>query len=175
MLVKQKLLILKIPALLMFYKNKQKGFTLLEVVIGLGILSFIIFGLFSVSQISLRIINASTRKTQAIFLMEEGLEAVKVLRGLSWEGNIKSLSNGTNYYLSFSNNIWQSTTTPVFVDGFERKFVSENVYRDTNDDIAAGGNLDSGTKKITVFVSWPEENGTTTKSISTYIANIFKN
>ena len=159
----------------MFYKNKQKGFTLLEVVIGLGILSFIIFGLFSVSQISLRIVNASTRDTQAIFLMEEGLEAVKILRGLSWDGNIKSLSNGTNYYLSFNNNIWQSTTTPVFVDGFERKFVPENVYRDANDDISAGGNLDSGTKKITVFVSWPEENGTTTKSISTYVTNIFKN
>ncbi|MCX6731800.1 MAG: type II secretion system protein [Candidatus Parcubacteria bacterium] len=159
----------------MLYKNKEKGFTLLEVVVGLGILSFIIFGLFLVSQISLRIVNASTRNTQAIFLMEEGVEAVKVLRGLSWESNIKLLNNETSYYLNFSNNTWQSTTTPVFTDGFERKFVSENVYRDANDDIAAGGNPDPDTKKITIFVSWPETNGTTTKSVSTYIANIFKN
>ncbi len=161
----------------MFYKNKQKGFSLLEVVIGLGILSFIIFGLFSVSELSLRIIHENTKNIQAAFLLEEGIEAIRVLRDSGWQLNIQPLNSSTDYYLEFSGAIWKSTTTNLYIDNiFERKFVFSDVYRNTDDDISDSGTLDSNAKKVTVYVSWLlPGTGTTTKSISTYLINLFKN
>lgn len=161
----------------MFYKNKEKGFSLLEVVIGLGILSFIIFGLFSVSELSLEIIYENTKNIQAAFLLEEGIEAIKVLRDSGWQSNIQPLSPSTDYYLEFSGAIWKSTTTDLYIDNtFERKFVLSDVYRNTDDDISDSGTLDSNAKKVTVYVSWfLPGTGTTTKNISTYLINLFKN
>jgi len=159
----------------MFYKNKQKGFGLLEIIIGLAAISFSLFGILSVSQVSLQIINNDTQKLKADFLAEEGMEAVRILRDFSWNNNIKPLTPDNDYYLYFNGNTWQSTTTPVYIDGFERKFVLSDVYRDGNDDIASGGNLDPDTKKITIFVSWQRRNSTTTDIISTYLTNLFKN
>lgn len=143
----------------MFYKNKQKGFSLLEVVIGLAVVSFVLSSLFSVSQISLKIINNDTRNIKAAFLMEEGVETAKILRDFGWNANIK----------------YASSTAPVYIDGFERKIIFEDVYRNGNDDISSSGILDSDTKKVTVYVAWPEETGTTTKNVSTYITNLFRN
>ncbi len=150
----------------------------MEVVIAVGIISIALFSLAGVSGTALRISEENAKNFQADFLLEEGMEAARVLRDSSWNRNIVPLSIGTNYYLNFSNNEWQATTTPsAFVDGiFARSFSFQSVYRDVNDDIvSSGGILDSNTKKITVSVSWFSRNATTTKSISTYITNFLKN
>lgn len=158
-------------------QNKtQKGFGVLEIVIGIAILSFSLLGLFMVSHISLKIIDDDTGNIQAGFLLEEGLEAVKVLRDSGWDANIKTLNAGSNYYLTFNGSTWQSTTTNTYIDNvFERKFILENVNRDINDDISVSGTPDQDTKKVTVYVSWLGRNSTTTKSISTYITNLYGN
>lgn len=161
----------------MFYKHRQKGISALEIIIGLALISLSFLGIFSVSSTALKSIHNSTQEIKASFLDEEGLEAIKILRDTSWQNNINGLSVGTNYYLTFNNSIWQATSTNVYIDGvFERSFILENVYRDANDDIASLGTLDAGTKKITVLVSWISGTGaTTTKSISTYLTNLFNN
>jgi len=57
-----------------------------------------------------------------------------------------------------------------------RKFITENVYRDTNGDISTSGTLDSGSKKITVFISYTTNNNVVeTESMSTIITDIFGN
>lgn len=158
--------------------NKQKsklGFGALEIVIGSAIISSVFLGLFTVASSALRSLNMNQSETKAVFLIEEGVEAVKILRDNSWT-NISNLTAGTNYYYNFNGTTWESTLTNTFVDSkFERKFVLADVYRDANDDIVtSGGALDTGTTKLTVTVSWPSRGTTVTKSVSTYITNLFE-
>ncbi len=156
---------------------KNKGFGLLEIAIGVSIISLSIFSLTAVSKLALKLTEESARNTQASFLLEEGVEALKILRDSSWSINIASLAPGTVYYLSFVNHNWQTTSINIYIDGiFERSFVLQNVNRDINDDIvSSGGILDPDTKKITVSVSWLSRNGTTTQGVSAYITNLFNN
>lgn len=160
----------------MFIKNQKSGFGLVEIIIGVAIISASLFSLAAVSQISLRLAQTSRQNIKAGFLLEEGVEAVKFLRDAGWDTNIASLTAGVPYYLNFNGTSWESTYVNSYIDGvFERSFVIEDVYRDANDDIAESGDFDLNTKKISVFVSWETPTGTMTKSISTYITNIFNN
>ena len=156
-----------------FYK-KSKGFGLIEIIIGSAILTISLIAISTYFQKSLQLSQDSGKTVQAGFLLEEGVEVVKFFRDTSWV-NISSLTAGSSYYLQFDGSKWATTSSNVFVDGiFERKFVIDNVSRDANDDIvSSGGTNDSDTKTVTVSVSWFTRNSTTTKSISTYITNIF--
>lgn len=154
--------------------NFKNGFGLIEVIVGVAIISVSFLGLMSVANLSFKILQKSSNNIKAGFLLEEGAEAVKIMRDSGWS-NISSLSNGVNYYLNFNGATWLTTTTPVYADNiFERKFVLSDVYRDTNDDIATSGAIDTGTKKITISVSWKEGGNTATQSFSTYITNLFE-
>jgi len=154
----------------------KKGFAILEIVVAVAIVSLALFGLSEAARISLVVMNETTKHIQASFLLEEGIEAVKSMRDQSWQADINPLTVGTYYYLTFSNNRWRTSAQNVLADRlFERKFKLANVYRDSNDNIAGSGTLDTGTKLLTVSVAWSGHTGTTTQSISTYIANIFSN
>lgn len=157
-------------------KNKfcKNGFGMIEIVVGASIISLLSFGMATATQVSLRLSSENSNNNKAVFLIEEGVEAVKIIRDGSWS-NISSLSTGTSYFLNFNGTTWLSTTTNAFIDGtFERKFQLDDVYRDADQDIVtSGGTLDPGTKKLTVSVSWNFRNSTTTKSVPTYITNMF--
>lgn len=154
-----------------------RGFGLLEVVIGVAIISLAIFGLLSVAQNSLRVSEYSLREAQAGYLLLEGAEAVRFMRDVSW-ANIGNLSTSATYYISYSTtaNTYATSTVNTFVDGvFSRSFTVADVNRDaTSQDIVTppSGIYDAGTKKITVNVSWYNRNATTTKSLDFYLTNI---
>ena len=154
----------------------SRGIGLIEAVAGVSIISIFIFSLMLATQLSQRIVGESVRSAQASFLLEEGAEAVKIFRDTSWSSDVGGLAVGTNYFFSYNGATWVSATNNIYIDGiFERKFSLNNVYRDANDDIAVSGTLDSGTKKATVNVSWRGRTGTTTKSVSFYLTDLFSN
>ena len=152
------------------------GIGLIEAVAGVSIISIFIFSLMLALQLSQKIVSESVRNIQVSFLLEEGVDAVKILRDTGWGSGIGSLAAGTDYYFSYNGTTWISTNSNVYIDGiFERKFVLNNVYRNASDDIAASGTLDGGTKKATVSVSWRGRTGTTTKSAPFYLTDLFSN
>lgn len=155
-------------------KSRIKGFGLIEIIVGSAILTISLAAVSTYFQKSLQFNQDNKKIVQASFLLEEGLEVVKFFRDTSWL-NIFGLTADTSYYLNFNGTKWATSTSNVFVDNlFERKLVINNVSRDANDDIvSSGGTNDADTKKATISVSWRGRNGTTTKSISTYITNIF--
>lgn len=162
----------------MNYRANKKGFGMLEIVIGTALIFISMFGLVAVSGAAFKAAGNTTRNIQTAFLLEEGLEAMRFLRDSGWNVNIVPLSTGALYYLNFSGGEWEATSSPIFeIDGvFERTFVLGNVYRNTEDDIvSSGGTLDANTKKITFSVSWSLRGATTTKTLSTYIANLYNN
>lgn len=152
--------------------------TLVEVIIGSAIIVSAMVSIIGVygSLTSMSLNN--TKKVQAAMLLEEGAEALRLMRDDGWTANINGLTNGTTYRLAWTSNEWRSTTTPVKVDGiFDRTFVLSAVNRDatTYDIVSSGGSLDTGTRKATVTVSWFDQTATSTRSIELYLYNTFSN
>lgn len=153
----------------------QDGFSLLEIVIAASVLTVVMLGAIGTLTLAIKMSLSNTAKVQAVFLEEEGIEAVRILRDNGWTTNIAS--QVSPFYLVFDGTTWQATTANVYVDGmFERRVTIESIYRDAQQKIVwSGGTLDSNAKKVTVAVSWLSGNATTTKSISTILTNIFNN
>ena len=161
---------------MMRHPTSSQGIALLELVVGLSIISVALAALLLSYKAHLRAGLANTQSLKAAYLSEEAFEAVRFMRDSGWTKNIASLVNGTAYYLYWSGSSWTSTSTVQNVDGFSRSFKVSAVNRDSNDDIVtSGGTLDSNAKKVDVTVAWNPGNATTTKVLSTYITNLFNN
>jgi hypothetical protein len=161
------------------YKNinkKQKGISIIEVVIASAIISLSMIAISNVYGNFLQLSLENTEKVQAVFLLDEGVESLNIMRNYSWK-SIASSTPSTNYYLEWKDNKWQSTTTPNIIDNkFIRKFTVENVYRDpsTLNIVYSGGVLNNDTKMINMDVSWNYKNSTSTKQISFYVFNLYE-
>ena len=141
--------------------------------VAISIITVSILAAMAVSQKSVYISRESIHATQAGFLLEEGAEAVKVLRDNGWSG-ISSLAAGTTYYPTYSSGAWTLATTGTPIGIFTRTVVIANVNRDnTTQDIASVGTNDPGTRLATVTVSWLEGGTTVTKTLSFYIIDVF--
>ncbi len=163
----------------MMKKNLKKGSGLVEILVAVFIFSIILGALINASSAYFSGAGVNLSSTKAAYLAEEGIEAVKTIRDFGWN-NISALSDNTDYYLYFdtsssTNNVWKATTTPSIIDSnFIRTFKINSVYRDIDGRIIlSGGTLDINTRKVISSVSWKSNNSTTTKSLSTYITNIF--
>lgn len=156
--------------------NKNKGAGTIEVVIGLAVVLTGVFYLMQIYDFYFRFALSHKNDVQATLLAEEGIEVVKWLRDKSFSGQISTLNVDTEYGLGFVGQSFESTTSRKYIDGiFDRTFVISDVYRGPTDDISDSGSFDPNTKKVAVNVSYRSAMGTTTKSISTYITNLFGN
>jgi hypothetical protein len=162
----------------MYIREKQKkvilnrGLGLLEVVVGIGLITT---GLIGVVAGLTGLVHASllnTKKVQAVYLLEEGAEAVRSIRDASWD-TIASLSTETEYFLYFDSGNWEATTTPEYIDTLLRTVTFLDVFRDGNSDISESGTLDPEIRKISLDVAWPEQGATTTRSEVLYLTNLF--
>ena len=162
------------------------GFGLVEIVIGAALVTGALLGAMTTARVSSEVISDARRLIQANFLLEEAIEAVKIARDNTWAGIIETLSYypAAEYYLTFNGSSWTfnlvSGSPPLIQNMFTRKVRIEKVCRDgSNDDIIPGvtscGSPDEGARKVTVIVSWPGRRGTETRSLSTYITNLFGN
>lgn len=154
--------------------HKQKGFMIVEILVAASIIAMSVLASSSVAQKSINVSRQAFHSAQAAFLLEEGAEAMRIYRDNAWS-NISGMTVATDYYPLFSGGTWTFSTTPTTIDRFTRKVVVSNVNRDstTQDIVTSGGVLDSGTKLVTVTVSWLQGNITVTKTLSFYLADIF--
>jgi len=163
-----------------FKKIKEKflsrGVSLVEVVVGTAVLFLAITGLLTAYNYFIRAGVKTLGSVQSSYLLEEGIEAVSSIRDAGWSSNISGLSASGTYYLAWVSGHWTATSTVLKIDDtFSRYFNLASVYRDSNDNIASSGTLDSGTRKLTVYVSWPSGATTTLRSMSAYLTNLFNN
>lgn len=146
---------------------------MVEVLVVVSIATASILAVMNVAQKSIFISRQTLHATQASYLLEEGAEAIRIIRDNGWS-NISGLNSATTYYPVFSGGTWILSTTSSQVGIFTRQINITNVNRDnTTNDISVAGTNDSGTKLITVTVSWPEGTSTLTKILSFYILDIF--
>ena len=156
-----------------YLPKNHKGFGLIEIlivgaVIGIGFVGLVAF-LISSASTTFQI----TRNTEAAALAEEGMEAVRSMRDESWS----LVSTAGTYYPEISVDKWTLVSTdPGLINGlYTRTVVIDNVNRDTNDDIASSGTLDPNTKRVTVTVTWQENQKAEDVTIETYITNFLSN
>lgn len=151
--------------------------SVIEVLIASAVISLSIIYIANIygGLVSLSIGN--TVKVQATFLLDEGVEAIKTMRGEKWS-NIASTTIGTTYYFYWNTNRWQATTTTSTIDGyFTRTFTSSAVKRDVstfNIQTDGSGVVDTGTRKVDITVSWAEKGATTSRATSMYIFNLYE-
>ncbi len=148
------------------------GFALIEVLIAVTIASGAMIVIVAAANKSLVFSRTTLRNYQASLATEETIEAVKSVRASGWS-NISSLSTGQNYGITWGGSNWQISGTPQTTSlGFTRTIILEDVYRDSGDDIASSGTLDSGTKKVTVTVTWTDRTSNKSQTVEFYIADI---
>lgn len=155
----------------------QQGFGLIEITISIAILGVAIFSMFQLAAFSLKYMERIEVKTKAYYLGQEAIEAVRFLRDTGWTTNIKNIPLNTNFYPEILQGKWVlSASDPGVIDNLYTRYVFFNaVYRDANDNIAAVGNLDQNTKKITVKVTWQDEAQNQEAVIATYLTNFSNN
>ncbi len=160
-----------------FSKRKlDRGFSLVEILIGSSIICLSLILIINLESGISKLGLGSTSRVQAGLLVEEGYTAVKNMRNISWQ-NISSLSNNTPYkfFWDQSDGTWKITTYTNLIDNeFDRTITFYPVNRDVNtfDIVQNGGVLDLGTRKFTINVSWQDGNGTSTRSMTSYVHNI---
>ncbi|MDD3662825.1 MAG: prepilin-type N-terminal cleavage/methylation domain-containing protein [Candidatus Pacebacteria bacterium] len=165
-------------------KNK-KGFSLIEVIIACTIITVSVLAVMSVASKGIELSNRSLSQAQANTLLEEGAEVVKSIRDAGWS-NISSLSLDTEYYLFFdtTTNTWSfnlQDETPLGsipnypIDStFNRTVVFSSVLRDGEDNIVSSlGDIDDGTKRVTINVSWVFGGEIISRELSFYLMDIF--
>jgi len=156
-------------------KNKnynQKGIAMVEILVAVSIMAVAFIAIMAVAQKSIYLARQGLHQSQSAFLLEEGAEAVRIVRDGAWS-DISSLSTSTDYYPLFSGGTWILTQTPATIGIFSRKVTVASVYRNGSDDIAGSGTLDTGTKFVTVTISWQEGGQTLSKILSFYLSDIF--
>jgi Tfp pilus assembly protein PilV len=155
----------------------QKGIGLVEVLVAASIFSVILGSLIVASNLYFRGASDSLKVAKAAYLAEEGIEAVKTMRDVSWE-NISDLSDGVDYYLVFNvssttNYVWELTTTETDIDYFTRVLNFTEVQRDIDGRIvSSGGTVDVNSRRLDVSIFWTTKSGIVTKTLTTYIASI---
>ena len=155
-----------------------RGISLIEALIGLGILVTVLVGLVVSFQVFFRVSLTNTEKIQGAFLLEEGIEIVRFLRDESWSTHIATVTVNTDYYPTFSGSTWTLTTTPTTTNSFTRKVTLHDVFRRDSDSVIVASTspdtktLDVNTKFVTVMVITPRA---AEMELSTYITNLFAN
>lgn len=151
----------------------NRGFSLVEVLVGSAILVLVLVAFTSSLSLFSQASENATNRAQALFLAQESIEVLRGLRDESWSSHIAPQSPGTEYGLSFDGSSWQIESSPQMVDGFERSVVFEQVFRDSNDDIADSGTEDAQARLITAEVTWND--GADSLTLETVLTNLFEN
>ena len=153
--------------------KNSRGFMMVEVLVVASIITVSVLAAMAVAQKSVYVSRQALHNLEAGFLLEEGVEAVRILRDNSWD-NISALSPATDYYPLFSGGSWTLSITPQTIGIFTRKINVASVNRDDSSGaISPAGTDDPGTKLITATVSWPEGGATPSKTLPFYIMDIF--
>lgn len=131
---------------------KNRGFSIVEIVVASSVLAFLIVGLASAYLNFNNYSLASGLRMRAFFLAEEGLEATRNIR----DNNFANLIAG-NYGLSKSGGQWNFSSNSEIIDEFSRQItISE---------------IDARTKKIESKISWLKGLAPSSIILTTYLTN----
>lgn len=147
----------------------KKGFSIVEVMLAVGIFAIFSVGIFYLSAETITRGANVNLGTEALYYAQEGIEAVRSIR----DRNFLFLVSG-DYGLDYQEGEWDFVSAPEDIDGFyERTITIEDVYRDELGNIkACDYEYDPDMKKVLVSVTWTQ-GGVVPRSVGleAYLAN----
>ncbi len=137
--------------------KSQGGFTLIEVLVAVSLLTIVMVGGFSANNLAANGAGINKLRSQANLLAGEGMEALLSVRA----ADFTSLSPGT-FQPVYNSGIWTLSPGAEVLEKYTRKIVLTPVMRDmvcstpVCDIVSAGGKTDPYTYQATVEVAWKE-------------------
>ncbi|MCI0619940.1 hypothetical protein L0Y40_02835 [Candidatus Wolfebacteria bacterium] len=157
-----------------YKQTPQYGVGLIEVVVGVAVVVIVLLGLVGAYVTFVRTARHNTELLKATYLLQEGIEAVRIIRDNGWS-NIDALANTTTYYLAFDEGTWVATTTPEVIGSFTRSILLSEVRRNNATfDIEPTGNLDDRSRALSVTVSWESTDGPRAETLEAYITKFIE-
>lgn len=144
-----------------------KGFTLIEIMIGIALAAIILPALVFAFSFSLQAARQGEKYTKAYALAQEQMEAIYAIRKndvvWDWETTPANTVSGEYYQPQLVSDTWQlgsKTTNPTEVGGYTKKVQVEAVKRDASGNLSSDpwATVDDYSRWITVTVSW-QQNG----------------
>ncbi|MDO8424315.1 MAG: prepilin-type N-terminal cleavage/methylation domain-containing protein [bacterium] len=156
------------------FGNNKKGFSIVEILAAIVVISIALVGLSGLASFSLRASSLAEQTAQANSIAQETIESLRNFRdGTYWNINgLGTLAMDVNYYPQETGSPlkWQLVQGTGTTGMFTRKIVLSNVQRDANDNIVgSGGTNDPQTKKVVATVSWQERGKSHKVEITTYL------
>lgn len=137
----------------MLVPTQSRGFSTVELLIGMAVLVTIVVAVSVSLQGTTWLAKRTSQATNAFLMLEEGAEAVQLLRDVGWDSTIDPLSLGTPYYLVWNGSTYTATTTPTAIGGYYRTVTFRAVSRDGSGRLDEGGSTDSDSRYFTVAVT----------------------
>jgi len=162
-----------------FYKKIESGFTMIELIISIFILSVAVVGISSVLSMITILASNTTDKVVAIYLAQEGSEIVRNIRdtnwlkmdanpvsGFTWADGLNNCSSGCEAdYKSTATSTWISAGKYLKLDsadgfynylaGTDTKFKRKIIVTKLTD--VDGDTINTHIMKVVVQVSWDEK------------------
>lgn len=141
-------------------RGNNRGITLVEVIIGAGIVAAVTVATSFAVSLFIDTANLTVHNTRALFLAEEGITLTQYLRSEAW-ANITSQTLGADRYLSVSTSSVSFTgSIETLPGGYTRTLVFSSLYRNSDNDIVEstdpGAVADPGARMVEVTVDHPE-------------------
>lgn len=160
-----------------FFSLKQKGISIVEIIVAAGILGVVVVGISGAIQIYLKIVYQNTRETQAVILLDETAEALQYLRDVSYSSNFETIDENEEYTIFWNGTGYELGTSPITLPyDMTRTITFEDVVRDGSDQIVeSGGSDDPDTKKALITITWPYTDTVKTITSEILIHNTYDN
>lgn len=138
--------------------RRQKGFTLLELLVVLIVVSLVITGVVSVVTVSVRNARFARDQAQASRYTQEAMEWIRQQRDSDW--NTFFSRSGATYCMS---SLSWSSSSPC---SSGNTISSTNLVRN-----ATMQTIDNNTVSVDVVVSWSDTSGSHQSRMATYLTN----
>lgn len=152
-------------------KNKQKGISIIEVIVALGILAVILVGIFQLVSYSLNTVRNNEHQSQATSLASEAMEASRFVRDDDWD-TFAALDTQLDFH-PVEGTGWTLQSGCENIGIFQRCIDINQVYRDnvTGDPVDSGGILDPDSREVIVEITWTDNNRDHDYYIESYLTN----
>lgn len=129
----------------------QNGQSLVEILLTMGLAAIILPALLTGLVASRHGKAQQAQRTQAVYLLNETIDAVRSVREKGWTG---FAVNGT-FHTAISGSNWTLVPGSTVSAGLTQQVTISDLSRDSNGAIATiGGTLDPSSKKVDVAISW---------------------
>lgn len=154
--------------------NTRQGFSMVEIIVSASIFLTVVVGFVAAFDAFTKLTQHTAEQTAASLLLEEGAEAVLLLRDLGWAENIGSLALEQPYSLHWTGATYVATSTDAVIEGaYVRHLTLASVERNGSDVIVESGTIDPDTLYATLSVSRASD-GTVLGTADMLIHNIYE-